>query len=240
MKTARGLFSSSARVSSQAKMETMSPSNMKLQKAVVQSGLGGIDELPVFDQPVYPKITEDETSKGESPSKGRKTRSSTEREKKLKRLEKAAKDFEKQEIDLAKAREQERLKAAKCQEKQLKATPSTTSLVSKSLLEQTSRPIRSSPRRLPAVNKPLPPIDSKIEAIAALSCPQSQLGQASKTLQPPRRPVRPTVKNNTLSKTKQPPVNIHIGHCQEDLFLMGPLYQHLRKNMLHLFHQNRQ
>ena len=210
MKSARGLFSSSARVSNQAKMETMSPSNMKLQKAVAQPGLGGIDELPVFDQPVYPKITEDETSKEESPSKGRKTRSSTEREKELKRQEKAARDFEKQEADLAKAREQERLKAAKFQEK-LKATPSTTSLISKSSLEQTSRPIRTSPRRLPAVDKPLPPINSKVEAHAAPSRPQSQLGQAGKNLQPPRRPVRPTAKESTAPKTKEPPVNIRIG-----------------------------
>lgn len=209
MKSARGLFSSSAKVSNQAKIETMSPSKQKLRNPAVHSGLQDFSKIQTFTQSTYPNVYS-ESVRAESPSKVRKTRSSTEKERELKKQEREVKEREKQEADLTRARELERQKATKFQENP-KVTLSIISLVSKSSLEETSKPIRISPRRLAALNKPLPPINIKVEVTATSATSQSQIAQPSKTLQPPRRPVRPAVKDNTLPKVKQPPVSIRIG-----------------------------
>ena len=74
----------------------------------------------------------------------------------------------------------------------------------------------------PVLDKPLPPIDTKADATATVSRSHTQIAQASKTLQPPRRPVRPgIVKDNTLPKTKQPPVSIRIGPLSQRAPLSG-------------------
>jgi hypothetical protein len=208
MKSAKGLFSSSARISAQAKMETMSPS-MKLRNQISNPALKGIEEASIYEQPAYPSLPEEEEiTKPESPPKGRKTRSSTEREKEEKKRERELKEQQKVEADLAKAREAERQKAAKNQEK-LKQTPSVASLISKvSSLEQTSKPIRQSPRRQQTQEAKATTAEAKPAVSAATTRPQSQLSQTSKTKEL-RRPVKPS--REVVPKTKQPPVSIRIG-----------------------------
>ncbi|KAI9711264.1 MAG: hypothetical protein M1820_002251 [Bogoriella megaspora] len=114
LKSARGIFASSAGVSAQAKMETLPPSAIR-----------GHQQLQsIFDSPTRANATErlglDQVNA--SPSKaneGRKTRSSTEREEK--RKEKEAREQRMRDEELARVREQERVKAAAASQK-LKAT----------------------------------------------------------------------------------------------------------------------
>lgn len=98
MKTARGLFSSSAGVSAQAKMETLSPPSMRL-----------------YDEPQGPSINgvlDSKTSGYEGKSRspminpaGRKTRSSTEKEERRKQSE--AKERQRAETRAERAHEQQ-------------------------------------------------------------------------------------------------------------------------------------
>lgn len=207
MKSAKNLFSSSARVSNQAKMETMSPSPMKMRMLAGQ-GLNEIAEVSGSEHPAYPDLNQDRTAPPESPAKGRRTRSSTEKEQK--KREKEEKERQKAEEELKKAREQERQKATKVPDKTNAPVaastiePPATGLT----LEQTSKPIRQSPRRLQnredhqtAVN------ESKIAAGQSVR-PQSQASQIAKPREI-RRPMKPT--KDTAPKSKPQPVSIRIG-----------------------------
>jgi Inner centromere protein, ARK binding region len=101
MKTAKGLFTSSAGVSAAAKLETLSPKALRL----VSSTMPGM--YPSMD-----KMIEDNPLPTSPPKEGRKTRSSTEREKEEKRKEKDVKAMQKMDDQLGKAREKEAQKAA--------------------------------------------------------------------------------------------------------------------------------
>ena len=207
MKSAKNLFSSSARISNQAKMETMSPSPMRIRKQPLGQGLNEIAEVSGPEHPIYPDLHQEKPAQPESPTKGRKTRSSTEKEQKKK--EKEAKERQKAEEELQKVRELEKSKASRLHEK-FKINASTTDLSTSkpSTLEQTSKPIRQSPRRQQnrdnqqsgAIEaKPLPPQAAR---------PQSQASHIAKPKEI-KRPVRPT--KEAATKPKPQPVSIRIG-----------------------------
>ena len=209
MKSAKNLFSSSARISNQAKMETMSPSPMRIRKHVPGVGLNEIAEMSAQEQPVYPNLDPEKMAPPESPTKGRKTRSSTENEQK--KREKEEKERQRAEEELKKAREQERQKANKFQEKMKASTPPTTAepLVPKaSTLEATSKPIRQSPRRLQNREENHTDGPSTKLVVAEPSRPQSQASLIAKPKEI-RRPTKPT--KDTAPKPKPQPVSIRIG-----------------------------
>lgn len=99
MKTAKGLFTSSAGVSAAAKLETLSPNALRMASNTMPGMFPSID-----------KLIEDK-SPPTSPWEGRKTRSSSEREKAEKRNDKDVKSIQKMDDQLKKAREHEAQKA---------------------------------------------------------------------------------------------------------------------------------
>ena len=101
MKTAKGLFTSSAGVSAAAKLETLSPNALRM----VSSTMPGM--FPSMD-----KMIENKPLPTSPPPETRKTRSSTEREKEQKRKDKDAKVMQKMDDQLDKVREKEAQKAA--------------------------------------------------------------------------------------------------------------------------------
>jgi hypothetical protein len=127
MKTAKGLFTSSAGVSAAAKMETLSPNALR----IAANNMPGL----------YPNITgmlEDKPLPPSPPKEGRRTRGSTEREKEEKKKEREMKDRQRADNQLEKAREKEKQNAA-----QFKADERIAQA-------QASRPVQSlrkSPRR---------------------------------------------------------------------------------------------
>lgn len=124
MKTAKGLFSSSAGISAAAKMETLSPNALR----IAANNMPGL----------YPNLNsmlENKPLPPSPPKQSRRTRSSTEKEKEEKKKEKA---MHKMDNQLEKAREQEKQRAAQFKQAQEKAA-------SKAIL--TTEPTRSSPRR---------------------------------------------------------------------------------------------
>jgi hypothetical protein len=101
MKTAKGLFTSSAGVSAAAKLETLSPNALRLASSTMPGMYPTID-----------KMIEDKPLPTSPPREIRKTRNSTEREKEQKQKEKDTKAMQKMDDQLEKARQQEAQKAA--------------------------------------------------------------------------------------------------------------------------------
>jgi hypothetical protein len=131
MKTAKGLFTSSAGASAAAKMETLSPKALRM----------AADNMPGL----YPNISgmlEDKPLPPSPAKEARRTRSSTEREKEEKRKERELKLRQKAEDQLEKAREKEKQNAAqfKADEKMAQAQAQAQSL-------RPLPPVRQSPRR---------------------------------------------------------------------------------------------
>lgn len=127
MKTAKGLFTSSAGASAAAKMETLSPKALE----IVASNMPGL----------YPSIAgmlEDKPLPPSPPNEGRRTRSSSEREKEEKKKERQLRGRQKAEDQLEKAREKEKQSAAqfKAEEKMAQAQ-----------MSRPLQPVRKSPRR---------------------------------------------------------------------------------------------
>lgn len=101
MKTAKGLFTTSASVSAAAKLETLSPNALELASNAMPG--------------MYPNINaliEDKPLPASPPKQTRKTRSSTEREKEEKRKEKETQLMQRMDDQLERAREEERKKVA--------------------------------------------------------------------------------------------------------------------------------
>ena len=96
MKTARGLFSSSAGVSAQARMETLSPLQTRLLKDT---------QAPIVDNALRNKAVDSGLNKPGSDSNIRKTRSSTEKEQRRKESE--ARASRRSEEELESVRKQE-------------------------------------------------------------------------------------------------------------------------------------
>ncbi|KAJ9601917.1 hypothetical protein H2200_013587 [Cladophialophora chaetospira] len=100
MKTAKGLFTSSASVSAAAKLETLSPKALKVASSAMPGMYPGLNSM-IEDKPLPPS----------PPKQARKTRSSTEREKEEKRKEKEVHLKQAMDDQLEKARAEERKKA---------------------------------------------------------------------------------------------------------------------------------
>ena len=204
MKSAKNLFSSSARVSNQARMETISPSPMRIRKLPVQE-LNEIAEISGPEHPVYPVLDQQHVVQPESPTQGRKTRSSTEKEQE--KREKEAKERQRIEEEFKKARENERQRAAKFQEK-VKAPTHEHPATKAPTLEQPSKPIRQSPRRLQKHDDKQTTAQDTRPTTAQSTRPQSQASQIAKPKEI-RRPMKPT--KDVAAKPKQPPVSIRVG-----------------------------
>ena len=111
MRTAKGLFSSSAGVSAAAKLETLSPNALRMAVKTMP-GLYPNMRAMLEDKPLPA-----------SPREGRNTRSSTEKQREDKRHEKQARAMQKMDEQLEKAREKEAQKAAQYKESQSDAAP---------------------------------------------------------------------------------------------------------------------
>ncbi len=109
LKSAKGIFASSAGVSAQAKMETLSPPSLRLLNEATSSSLNQMMSTDQTDNIAGPKqgISQGSPSKKDE---GRKTRSSTDREEKKRAKE--AEERQRADERLEKARERERSKAS--------------------------------------------------------------------------------------------------------------------------------
>ena len=116
MKTAKGLFTSSAGVSAAAKLETLSPNALRIASNTMPGMFPSMDKM-IEGKPLPPS----------SPKEVRKTRGSTEREKEEKRKEKDVKAMQRMDGQLEKARQQEAQKAAQQKQQQERAHPEASS-----------------------------------------------------------------------------------------------------------------
>ena len=191
MKTARGLFSSSAGVSAQAKMETLSP---------LSSRTHGDTKRPLTNNALTSKSPKEASNKPISNPDARKTRSSTEKEEKRKESE--AREGRRAEEESEAVREKEGRKVVtqkvmQPQESPLQAAQSQT------------KPIRQSPRRTQIHEGPIaqPNIveDNLPSHSMAPPAQQSQLQKPSNV----RRPIKPA--KETAPKPKPQPVAIRVG-----------------------------
>ena len=174
MKTAKGLFTSSAGVSAAAKLETMSPS--------LHNHIPGM----------YPEIgraIEDKPLPASPPRETRKTRSSTEREKDEKRKEKQSQVMQKMDNQLEKAREKEANKAAQ----QKAASPQKTEDMEQvaSSHQQTTKTTRLGRPGNPPVNKAKPaPVSIRVGTLSSRMPMNSSLATSTQETLPaePKRP----------------------------------------------------
>ena len=234
MKTARGLFTSSAGVSAQAKMETMSPHSTRNRgRGQVPTG----NEIPsakliqVLEDKILPDSHLKEQTKAatfeqgpnalKKSEEGRKTRSSTEKE--VKRKEEEAKERERIEFELEQSREVEGRKAA-TQNRDLRSTNLTDvnqhAEVEESNYTKQNKPTRQSPRRVRSQQKEMIAdgyvVNQLDEADNSqknhLKAPPLNPPQQPSHIQRPkelRRPVKPA--KEAAPKPKPQPVAIRVG-----------------------------
>ena len=196
MKTARGLFSSSAGVSAQAKMETLSP---------LSTHTHGNIQGPSINSDLRSKSPKGDLSKPVSNTDVRKTRSSTEKEEKRKESE--ARERRRTEEELERARGKEDSKVV--MQKLVQPQDSLSEAV-----QQHTKPIRQSPRKmqihegpkaqLDIIEDDLPPHPLGPPA-AHVPTQQSQSQKTSNV----RRPMKPA--KETAPKPKPQPVAIRVG-----------------------------
>lgn len=245
MKTARGLFTSSAGVSAQAKMETLSPHSMKTRgqtrAPVVAENAGtklkpkSANETPSSHPPTdweARRIEEQVRLKNsESTTEGRRTRSSAEKDERRKEKEAREQERTKEEpqagaeVEGQRAQlEQQREPAGPALQKALPATKETVS----SMAGPPSKPVRQSPRRAQNLqeaekeveNQRVQPTlsgDTESSSAAAPVQTNSSLVQKPKEL---RRPVKPV--KEAASKSKPQPVAIRVGTLSQRIPLMNP------------------
>ena len=172
MKTAKGLFSSSASVSAAAKMETLSPKALQI----------AVQNMPGL-YPNMQAMLEDKPLPSSPPREGRKTRSSTEKEKDTKQQGKASKAMQKMEEQLESARQKE-------QQNALQYKINTKSL---------PQPARVSPRRQPEQQHE---VEHHHEVGDMAPPPVPQQSKLSRPTKPTRDPVM---------KPRPQPVAIRVG-----------------------------
>jgi len=195
MKTARGLFSSSAGVSTQAKMETLSPPSMRTN---------GEPRARSIDDALQSKSAEGR--KSNSPAShviGRRTRSSTEKEERRKEVE--AKERQRAEVEPERHREQVSVKAGPHK-------PAQTSAPAK--------PTRQSPRKAPnqeASKEHADVAETDVPPQSMGPPPPHAQGQPPQTqrLKDVRRPIKPG--KETALKPKPQPVAIRVGTLSQGL-----------------------
>jgi hypothetical protein len=200
MKTAKGLFTSSAGVSAAAKMETLSPNALR----IAANNMPGL----------YPNIQgmlEDKPLPPSPPKEGRRTRSSTEREKEEKKKERDLKDRQKAEDQLEKARQKEKQNAAQFKDDERNAQTQASRL---------APPVRKSPRRLGEKQRePERPNDSHDMPPPALPSLQGK----------PQRPAKPT--RELLRKNQPQPVAVRVGSTQRMPISTSSLASNLQETL---------
>lgn len=236
MKTARGLFTSSAGISAQAKMETLSPHSMKTRGQargpnVAEKSGTNLKPSPAKEK-AYSKAPngseaqrDDEVvrSKNSEPApEGRRTRSSTEKDKREK--EKEAREQERmspefQRGGLAEGKRaplEQRDQATPAMQRALHETKEVMSVIA----SHPTKPVRQSPRRAQnqqEVEKEIGQlqvqsiVNESVESSYSI-LPPSALVQPSSSFQKPkelRRPVKPA--KEAPSKSKPQPVAIRVG-----------------------------
>ena len=230
MKSARGLFTSSAGASAQAKMELTPSSRTRSKdswrpaspnKAAEPSGLGN---------GMYPNLNMDTQSTTTLASEGRKTRSSTDREEKAKNKELKAR--QQMETDLQRARDQERTKAAMIKEQQLQRQASAETVPKASASIEYPRVTRQSPRRA-AQQGGNEAASQTVVPLSTLATEQDSKDDAEQMPPPPsrphiaqvqapkakevRRPVKPS--KDTAPRPKPLPVAIKVGTSSQRIAL---------------------
>lgn len=196
MKTARGLFTSSAGVSAQAKIEALSSPSARTRTRLAEIDVNR-QSVSGRDSPDFQQYTESTSPKKEP--EGRKTRSSTEKEEKRKQEEAAVRSKADAETRTAQIARTEIIEDEQIQAKAI----------------QPSQPARQSPRRLqkPTESKPNPERSDLHSDIASSAAPA--LGMGPPQAQPPqsqkpkdsRRPIKPAKETNL----KPAPQKIRVG-----------------------------
>ena len=187
MRTAKGLFTSSAGVSAAAKLETLSPNALRMAANNMPGLYPSLNGM-LADKPLPP-----------SPAKDvRRTRSSTEREKEEKKNVKDVKVQQRMEDQLEKARVQEKQKAAQYKQGQESAAASKDEIA--------IQPVRVSPRMVIEEQRSVDTAQ-EINEMAPPAVP----AQASK-LSRPTKPMR-----ETSQRSKPQPVAIRVGTLSQPL-----------------------
>ena len=182
MKTAKGLFTSSAGVSAAAKMETLSPNALR----IAANSMPGL----------YPNITgmlEDKSLPPSPLKEGRKTRSSTEREreKEERKKDREMRDRQNAEEQLEKAREKEKQNAAQFKAEERLAQANASRPV---------QPLRKSPRR---------PAEEQQEVERQAESHGMPPPSLSSIQGKPQRPAKPA--REMPQKNRPQPVSIRVG-----------------------------
>ena len=196
MRSARGLFTSSAGVSAQAKMEALSPSSSRIRVGINEAMQGTLES----DQPIYPKLNFSQSVTLESSSM-RQLHVQAELDDEYPHMPDVD-EHEAANIEPSKVREEEQVFT--------KASHKPT-LVERSL-ESTSKPIRQSPRKTAReedqteTGPSMETASKSVQSMAPPPRPQSQITHLHKPKES-RRPMKPSAKPTT----KPPQVAIRVG-----------------------------
>ncbi|KAL9125659.1 MAG: hypothetical protein Q9217_005168 [Psora testacea] len=200
MKTAKGLFSSSAGVSAQAKMETMSPSLAHRREQM-------ITEPPISGEQVASAVVANQQGVEAAQAvtrapEVRKTRSSTEKEERIKAKKNAELQRVKPEIERARK-----------QECTIQKQAQSTNVHGEETQAQT-KPVRTSPRKTgqQQIVQSQSETNESERDLQSMGPPATHgPGRPSQVqrLKDVRRPLKPA--KDTAPKAKGPPVNIRVG-----------------------------
>ena len=202
MKSARGLFSSSARVSTQAKLETLSPSTRarQIQATSLNEIVESIKGNPAGERKVPPPVPAKEPVGKGIVDEPRRLRSSTEKQKISREQERK----EEMQVEVAK-QEHERKNDERL--RQIESSKPVAEIKSVEIPSQPTRPTRQSPRR--PQNPRVPSVaesntsQSTAQSRSTVTTTQSQRGKEL------RRPMKPA--KETAPKQKPQPVSIRVG-----------------------------
>ena len=240
LKSARGIFASSAGVSAQAKMETLSPRSIRLREQMENPSINSLLASHAANQPtktgLYPNIANalEDTSRVTSAAttspkrdEGRRTRSSSEREEKMKEKEREERerqrivgDLEKAKTNLDKARDKEAQKAlAHRMERERVASQEKQYLLKKeqekvAKANQTEQPTRKSPRKMKTKedHEAASSVRRVEDADPAMADAQAAEDHQAKSREP-RRPMKPI--KEMAAKSKPAPVSIRVGTASQ-------------------------
>lgn len=248
MKTARGLFTSSAGVSAQAKMEILSPHTPRTRSQAQGTKGGDIARAKLkglltdnvtstvikSDSRAQAVTTKPQANTPTKNTEARKTRSSTEKEEK--RREQEAKERERVDLELEKAREMESRKAAAQWQEEAKFARVELKLNEQAGASndgQPTRPTRQSPRRVQQQQDAKMIVESLENQTNTVEngslnhsmAPPPNHPQAQSQLQRPkdlRRPVKPT--KVAAPKPKPQPVAIRVGTLSQRIPLTNTAF----------------
>ena len=237
MKTARGLFTSSAGVSAQAKMETLSPHSMRTRGQVRESPNGslkggklkpsesGSDLYHDLRPEVHVQNLADKSSHNSIQDvEPRKTRSSTEKEEKreLVEQERCSTDLKIGHVQKAQIQKATVQKHGSANANSADARVTETEIVTRAAVDQPSKSTRKSPRRLQHQHEskqPMEALEIRANGVTDEAVPAQVMGpppphhqsQPSQLQRPKelRRPIKPA--KEAASKPKPQPVAIRVG-----------------------------